>query len=211
MPTDSFWLDRWEEGRTHFHRDAVDPGLIQHADWLLGPHTPVLVPLCGKTLDLRWLQQSGHATVGIELSERAIHEVIAAPTIRECATHRAFVDDDLELWQGDFFAIRTDRRFGAVWDRAALVAVDPDQRPAYARQLRALAPGGRLLLSTISYDPAVMSGPPFSVTAEALNDLFGAGNVTQVEQTDRIDVEPRWRERGHSWFRVGLYRILLGE
>mgnify|MGYP002653846199 CR=1 FL=1 len=51
-----YWHDRWQRGDTGWHRDGVMPLLQKH--WpVLGPQPDeqVLVPLCGKTLDMPWL------------------------------------------------------------------------------------------------------------------------------------------------------------
>src|SRR5690606_19537274 len=54
-----------------------------------------------------------------------------------------------------------------VYDRAALVAVRPEDRERYVEHvLSALRPGARILLVTFAYDQTALSGPPFSVPAE---------------------------------------------
>ncbi|MDT8321303.1 MAG: hypothetical protein RQ826_12330 [Xanthomonadales bacterium] len=70
-----FWHARWHNDEIGFHRSDIHPAL--RAYWrkaAVGADTPVLVPLCGKSLDLRWLAQRGHAVTGIELSEKAVPE-----------------------------------------------------------------------------------------------------------------------------------------
>ncbi|WP_353195035.1 hypothetical protein [Pectobacterium brasiliense] len=52
MDTD-FWLQRWRDGQTGFHQDEVMPLLQKHWPVLQLPKAArVLVPLCGKTLDM---------------------------------------------------------------------------------------------------------------------------------------------------------------
>ena len=51
------WLDRWEKGRTGWHEVDGNSGLKAH--WRASSGS-VLVPLCGKTLDLVWLAKRGH-------------------------------------------------------------------------------------------------------------------------------------------------------
>src|SRR5690606_40973507 len=56
-----YWLHRWDEGRTGFHRDDVMPLLQRHWPALeLPADAAVLVPLAGKTLDMHWLAARGH-------------------------------------------------------------------------------------------------------------------------------------------------------
>ena len=61
------WLERWQEGRIGFHRADENPRLVQHHQRVLGDTIRVLVPLCGKSVDLEWLVVRGHEVVGIEL------------------------------------------------------------------------------------------------------------------------------------------------
>ena len=52
-----FWLEKWKSGSTGFHQDSVNPYLPEHwpqADVDSG--STVLVPLCGKSRDMLWLQ-----------------------------------------------------------------------------------------------------------------------------------------------------------
>src|SRR5690606_18756278 len=73
-----YWLHRWDEGRTGFHRDDVMPLLQRHWPALeLPADAAVLVPLAGKTLDMHWLAARGHPVLGAELSERAVQAFFA--------------------------------------------------------------------------------------------------------------------------------------
>src|SRR5690348_18017582 len=83
-----FWLERWREGRTGFHRDTPMPLLLRHWPALALPRgSRVLVPLCGKTLDMPWLAEQGHRVLGVELSPLAVEQFFAgqglAPTRSE--------------------------------------------------------------------------------------------------------------------------------
>jgi thiopurine S-methyltransferase len=57
-----FWLERWERQEIGFHQNEVNPHLLQHWQELnLEGNKGVFVPLCGKSLDLLWLREQGHA------------------------------------------------------------------------------------------------------------------------------------------------------
>ncbi|MBX2800553.1 MAG: hypothetical protein KTR31_22935 [Myxococcales bacterium] len=209
-----FWLDRWSTGRTGFHRDDVHPDLIAHADWLLpSPGQRVWVPLCGRSRDLAWLAEAGHRAVGVELASSAVRGVFddwgRAPQVTSRGELEVYEADGVEIWCGDFFALPDGLRFDGVWDRAALVALPPERRRAYVERIRRMAAGGRLLLNVVDYDPTVMTGPPFPVTPADVEALYGADRVDAQGHYDLIEAEPRWRERGHRWFRVGVYRVQL--
>merc|ERR1711907_16382 len=81
-------------------------------------------------------------------------------------------DKKLTFLVGDFFTMHpigvAGGQFQRIWDRAALVAVEPALRDKYVAHLDALlAPGARLLLDVFDKaagDPVAMAhGPPYSV------------------------------------------------
>ena len=88
----------------------------------------------------------------------------------------------------------------AVWDRGALVAVEPSLRDRYASALVArLAPGGRMLVVSLSYDPnAGCAGPPHNVPHEELVRLYESRGceVTLLGSEEVIELAPpRMREK----------------
>lgn len=203
-----YWLQRWEEGRIGFHREAPQRWLVAHAARLLPRGDErVLVPLCGKSVDLAWLAARGHRVVGVELSPRATRDffreqglsatVVPAPPGAPFEVH---AHGALEIRVGDFFALdpARDGRFEAIHDRAALVALPAAMRRDYARACgRLLAPGGRMLVVSLEYDAARMEGPPFAVAGREIHELFDAlGEVEELGAVSLIEDEPHFRERG---------------
>merc|ERR1719504_56192 len=89
------------------------------------------------------------------------------------------------------------------WDRGALVAVDPADRPAYAKKVRELlAPTSAILLVAIEYHvpPEKMTkkttGPPFCLTAQ---DLYGdefSIELLSEEKMPLSDMPPSLRQFG---------------
>jgi thiopurine S-methyltransferase len=71
------WRSRWQAGQTNWHRTEPYPVLVKHYDRWLGsaPTASVLVPLCGKTVDMPWLARKGHEVVGVEGVESAVWEL----------------------------------------------------------------------------------------------------------------------------------------
>jgi thiopurine S-methyltransferase len=66
-----FWHKRWASNQIGFHLPQVNPYLQRFWPALgLEEGSRVLVPLCGKSLDLLWLAHQGHEVLGVELSEK---------------------------------------------------------------------------------------------------------------------------------------------
>jgi thiopurine S-methyltransferase len=211
------WQSAWESGRTGFHQDRVHPDLERFApQWLGERPRRVLVPLCGKTLDLAWLVARGHTTVGVELVPQAVHELHTeqrrAHNRVPVGPYDAWQSAGLTVLQGDIFALEAEH-CGApthAWDRAALVALPADMRTAYvARLRRVLGPGGRVLLSSFAYDQTEMSGPPFSVTEAEVRRHYAGCTFEKLDEQQMIDKMPGMRARGLSGVVVTTWLIQL--
>jgi len=70
----AFWHDRWKNDQIGFHNEEINERLTRHWPTLgIDEGAKVFVPLCGKSLDMRWLRQQGHPVLGVDLSPIAIH------------------------------------------------------------------------------------------------------------------------------------------
>jgi thiopurine S-methyltransferase len=184
-----FWHQRWEQNQIGFHQQAINEYLSNHwAELGLAEGAPVFVPLCGKSLDLLWLLEQGHAVLGVELSEKAVADFFQENAL-EYQRHPhgpfvAFHTEDLRLLAGDFFALQEQDLDGicAVYDRASLIALPPEMRRDYARKMQALLPSGaHILLITMQYQEGAMEGPPFSVSDAEVQALYGEGFEIQCK------------------------------
>ena len=166
--TPQFWHDRWSTQQIGFHLTAPNPSLLRWWPTLNLPFgARVLVPLCGKSHDLGWLAEQGHEVVGVELSAIAcaafFEEAGVVPQRETCGAFEVWRAGRVTIYQGDIFglaAVAPLSGFDAVWDRAALIALPPDVRDRYLREIR--VPGPHLVV-TMTYDQERRDGPPFSV------------------------------------------------
>ncbi|SEA42674.1 thiopurine S-methyltransferase [Alkalimonas amylolytica] len=174
-----FWLECWQQPEPGFHLDQVHPLLPACWSRVWQPqHMQVLVPLCGKSLDMRWLQQ--HLPVlGVELAERPCREFFAENRLavqhQQVENFIVHQSDHISLLQGDFFQLSAQQLSGPclVYDRAALIALPELMRLRYVQHLRRLLPAGStILLLSLEYPPAEKQGPPFTVPAVEVEQLF---------------------------------------
>lgn len=174
----------------------------------------VLVPLCGKTLDLLWLAHQGHLVLGVELSEKAITDFFdehqLKPSVSEEGAFKVFRAGDIEIRCGDFFALSPEDLLGctALYDRAALIALPAQMRERYTAHLQNLLPSCAGLLITLEYNQAEMPGPPFSVNDDEVRRLLG--NHWQLEVLQEEDVlEESWKfvQSGVTRLDERVYRI----
>lgn len=208
-----FWHQKWANHETAFHLPEANPLLVTHFPALqLAAGSRILVPLCGKTRDMAWLLAQGMAVVGIELSDMAVQQFFAdegvTPEVSEEGAFRHYRAEGLDIWVGDFFAI-TPAQVGpitAVYDRAALVALPPDMRSAYTRQVCALSQSAPQLLVCYEYDQSIQAGPPFAILADEVASHYA--DRYQLTPLAQVDVPGGLRGKCPATERVWLLQPL---
>lgn len=200
---EAFWQERWARSQIGFHQEKVNGYLRRHWARLgLTEQAAVLVPLCGKSLDLAWLAEQGHTVIGVELAERAVEDFFAErdvqPQVSQQGAFKIYQAGKLSILCGDFFALSRDdvAECQAFYDRAALIALPPEMRERYAAHLQAiLPPACQGLLVTLVYDQQRMDGPPFSVEDAEVEQCFTPGWVPhELERKDVLSGNPRFVE-----------------
>jgi thiopurine S-methyltransferase len=214
-----FWLERWRDGRTHFHQPQVTPLLQKHWPALaLPPGSRVLVPLCGKTLDMIWLAEQGMRVLGVELSQLGVEQFFAEnnlrPTLHSSPLGVHYCAENIEIICGDIFKLDKAALSdcAGVYDRAALIALPPDMRLSYVRQVYGQLPARyRGLLITLDYAQEKMDGPPFSVPDTEVQTLYaGLADVAIVGRSDILQEEPKFAARGLTKLDTIVYRLQGG-
>lgn len=207
-----FWHSKWATNVIGFHLDETNAALINYWHHVQPKREDkVLVPLCGKSLDLDWLAQKHDSVIGIELSDIAVKaffaEQLYTPLVTQLSNHHVMYEfDELTLYSGDFFTAPLEP-VELVYDRAALVALPESMRQEYVEKvLSNLKPGGRMLLVTLDYDQQELAGPPFSVPAVDVNALFSECKVTHLYRDDADESHPRIK-KGLSRFAEEVWLI----
>ncbi len=193
------WLERWQIGRTGWHEPEGNASLKRYWD---SKERRVLVPLCGKTPDLLWLESLGNAVTGVELSEIAVTAFFEENGIEYTRSSNRFeaVGRDLTMICGDYFEYDEPGAFDALYDRGSLVALPADLRPKYAAHTRRLlSDEAHLFVITVEYDQTQADGPPFSLSADEI-----LGYWPSLERRDRYDdlanCPPKFLEAGLKAF-----------
>lgn len=209
-----FWLDRWQANQIGFHGTEFNPWLVRHWGAVgLASGDGVFVPLCGKSLDMRWLETRGHRVIGVELALSAVDvyfgEAGEAAVVDSDGAFTRHRGRDTTIYCGDLFDLTAAQLDGVrgVYDRAALVALPPDMRARYADHLlRVIPDGSRILLVTVEYDQALMSGPPFSVERAEVERLFGAR--CRVDELARAAMTRRPAQLRDAAAQEAAYRLV---
>ncbi|XP_033738514.1 probable thiopurine S-methyltransferase [Pecten maximus] len=201
------WQKRWAERKIGFHQDAVHLYLEKYIDKLLNKHEKidVFMPLCGKAVDIKWLADKGHSVVGVECSSMALEEFFDEQNVEYTTEPVNEVkgslykskDGKIKLYCCDFFAFNKDiaGQFDAIWDRAAMVAINRSDRVKYTDLLKSLMkPECRLALVTLEFDESLHAGPPHDFPEDNVRELYEETcNVEMVESMDGL------KERHKGW------------
>ena len=213
---EGFWQARWQRNQIGFHRQDVNPSLIKHWPALQVPQgSCVFVPLCGKSLDLRWLADQGYSVLGVELVEKAVVDFFTeqklTPDISQQGAFTRYSSANITILCGDFFALSASDLavVDAFYDRAALVALPEDVRIRYAAHLVALLPQSCSgLLLTLYYPQTEMKGPPFAVAPKEVEQLFGQHfTLKRSEERDVLAQEWRYKDVGVTYLYEYVYSV----
>lgn len=199
-----FWQERWRSDEIGFHLPVAHPLLKKYLPSLeLEVGAPIFLPLCGKTLDIEYLLSAEYSVIGVELSEKAVHELFSSlniqPVISSWRGGNVFRADRITIFQGNFFQLEAADigAIHAVYDRAALVALPAKLRRRYAEHLLHISYAAQQLLISFEYSQVQMDGPPFSVlTAEVAQLYADFFELREMHRADILDKTPRFRERG---------------
>jgi SAM-dependent methyltransferase len=163
VPTD--WQQRYETGDMPWEKGRACPGLVDHLE--THPVTGrVLVPGCGFGHDARALAACPEhpEVIGLDLAPAAIAGALRFPA-----------PPGLRFEQGDFLDLpdRFHNGFDWLWEHTLYCAIDPGDRPRYARSAaQAVRPGGFLFGIFYLNPDHDGPGPPHGTTPEELDRRF---------------------------------------
>jgi len=97
------WEERWDHNRTSWHLNEANPHLKRYLAKIVDPDASVangmgpriLIPLCGKTVDMVYLSHLGYRVVGVDGVRKAIEDFakefgLQAPTAKGPTMHVHF-------------------------------------------------------------------------------------------------------------------------
>jgi len=175
-----FWHKLWETNDTGWHLEDTNPFLIEFFSKLeLSDDSRIFIPLCGKTIDIKWLLNKGHKVVGAELNEDAIKELFISlslqPNIQKIGNFTLYRSKNIDIFVGDIFELNKDilGKVDAIYDRGALVALPREMRIQYTSLLLNITEPAPQLLINFEYDQSLYEGPPFSITKTEIEEHYG--------------------------------------
>jgi len=177
----NFWQQLWKDNEIRFHEPEANAFLVDHLK-ALNPASGsrVLLPLCGKTLDIHWLLGRGYRVVGAELSKLAIdalfEEMEVTPNITQVGQLLHYQAESIDIFVGDIFDLNAELLgpVQAIYDRGALVALPEGIRQRYVSHLLLISDAAPQLLITYQYNQQRLAGPPFALGENLLSEYYMA-------------------------------------
>ncbi|MBN9248696.1 MAG: thiopurine S-methyltransferase [Hyphomicrobium sp.] len=212
----AFWHERWQRREIGFHQQRIHALLSRFWPQLGLPQgSAVFVPLAGKSRDMAWLATQGHRIIGVELSDVAVREFFEeaglVPDRSSAGTFEIFSAGPFALYCGDFFELTADdlKDVVAVYDRAALIALPPQMRAAYAEALARILPREAIIfLIAIDYPEGEITGPPFAVPSDEVLRLYGDNfEIEVLESRDGLADSDNLKKRGVTRLAETVYLL----
>jgi thiopurine S-methyltransferase len=217
-----YWIKRWDEGRTGWHNNDLNQLLKENVDQLFAGrhHIRILVPLCGKAIELKWFADLGNTVVGIDCSTLGIEVFFKENSLDyekqpmheiDGFVYKA-VGSPITIYCCDLFSfkIELEEKFDAIWDRGSLVAIPPKDRLEYRKFLLSLMTAEcRYLLEGYEYDDTVATGPPHCIKETTVLELYG--DVCNCQKIASMKDPERHRTcaPNSEYFNVSLWLITL--
>lgn len=211
-----FWQNRWHENDIKFNQAAPNAFLQRYwKNLAVDKQARVLVPLCGKSIDMLWIARQGHEVIGVELSNIACEAFFKENNLpfitRKQNNFDVYQGDNITLFAGDFFELTQEMtgKLDAVFDRAALYALPSTMRQVYVDVLKnLLAPQAMMLLISLCYDQREMEGPPFSVDEKEVHQLYASHfSINKLYDADVTEIMPHHKQRGLSKAKDMVYLL----
>lgn len=160
--SDADWSERYRDGQTPWDKGYGAPPLREALE-RVAVEGRVLVPGCGLGHDVRLLAAQGVEVVGLDIATVAVEMARRIDRVGN-ETYEAgnFLNENILAGS-----------FDLVFEHTCFCAIFPEEREAYGRAVhRVLKPGGQFLAIFFTNIDSP-EGPPFPVTADEINALFG--------------------------------------
>ena len=172
-----FWLKAWENPSPGFHQLSTHPFLVKYWSDFAKSKGKVFIPLCGKSLDIKYIMDQGYEVVGIDLSESAViaffEEHKIEYQVEENLRLKKYLGKGVTLYVGDLFHLSASELEDVkyVYDRASLVALPFEIRNSYIKFMLRYLKEASIFLITFQFDN-VEVGPPFSIDKKMVENYF---------------------------------------
>ncbi|XP_075246699.1 uncharacterized protein LOC142340123 isoform X2 [Convolutriloba macropyga] len=194
-----FYDEKYSKGYSPWHMDTVNYNLLKHYNRIQPEGEPlrkILVPMSGKTVDIKWLADKGHEVVAVEISQSACRQIFTRDNIPfeeiDCpqVEGKLFkpVSGRIKAYCCDVFKFtkEVEGEFESVWERGAVIAFEEDLRKKYFEHVKTLVSKGCSWMSSIfQYDRNVYYNHPYCLNDDEIERVFSDGQFSyeKIDET----------------------------
>lgn len=231
-----YWANRWTNNFTGWHQAEGNKPMWEYMNKHYLPSITgkdskdikVLVPLCGKAVDMILLHKQGFTVVGVEYATAAVEEFFTENSIpiqsnppinsKSDQTYTVSGDGRIVIGHGDVFKFTPDNlpfpTYDLIWDRGAFEALNKNDRGRYSSLMTSLlAEDGLYLINSKDYDTTEYGGPPLAANREDLLSYYGERHsVEEVGNLDMLNPDDpfskKWIDRGIKSYMRELTHVI---
>ena len=171
-----FWQEGWDKGFTGFHQSEYNQAMIDYFNDLDLNRKTVLIPLCGKSLDMIYLANKGAKVIGVEVVKDPVEQFFKENEIDFNLVDSVYTSKDrkIEVHNKDFFEINDLGKIDFLYDRASNVALPVCMREEkyYPTIKRLIQEETKTLLITMDHDGSRDFGPPYAINKEETKEHY---------------------------------------
>ena len=187
----NFWSESWDLGghKTSFHRPDVHPYILKYFAPDVLRNKRILVPLCGKSVDLMYFREYAAHVIGVEFVTEAVNQFFEEQQLTYTKVGDTYLAERLTMINSDFFEVSVHEvgHIDFVYDRACLVALPHFLRMRYIEKIEELLPiGAQQFVNTLEYHP-LKAEPPFSIHPEEVKDYYNHSHTINHVESPIID------------------------
>lgn len=205
------WLEMYEKFPDSNEKGQPSKVLVKYLKEIL-PSEPgrVLLPLCGKSPDLRWLYDRGNTVVGIECSEKVVKNFFETypdlkHTVHDLPYGKVYKSEDerLQVYICNVIHIPEGElgEFDAVFDWAAYTAINTKERQKYVDIMKSCMRSDSRYFLEVCHDlEEGAKGTPNSISFRTIKLEFGWDRKMKFLETK--DISDEWNVK--SFFNTFL-------
>ncbi|KAG0305969.1 hypothetical protein BGZ98_003196 [Dissophora globulifera] len=196
------WNELWKRDIHPWDQPASSPALVEVIEQKpIAAQIPksgnVLVPGCGRGVDVFYLGNEHRKAYGLDISPIVIQQC------KDIRAEKGISESQAEFLLGDFFKFQIpEGGFQLVYDYTFFCAIQPELRPQWGNRMAELIPKDGVLITLMFPLDNSSTGPPFSVSVEAYHQVLDSNfecllvdNCTSVKAREGKEKIGVWRRK----------------
>ncbi|KAI1304848.1 hypothetical protein EDD11_005050 [Mortierella claussenii] len=164
------WNELWKQNIYPWDKPTPSPALVEVIEQKpISAQIPktgnVLVPGCGRGVDVFYLGNEHRKAYGLDISPIAVQQC------KEIRTQKGIPESHADFMVDDFFTFSIpEGGFQLIYDYTFFCAIQPDLRPAWGKRMAELVFKDGVLITLMYPLGTHTDGPPFAVSEEAYHE-----------------------------------------